>query len=197
MNSPRSFALIGVLITLGLVSAQPGDIQRGKIVKLDLDANTITLKGGDGKDRELKLTEKTPVLDAKGTNLKEKLQGFKAGADVQFKVEQKDGKDYLFGIKLFTAPQQQPPPKVDLAKLIPLNEMGKKTYQGFPGGFYPDGANERPEAHEAAGLKLAKAVQPLNADGKPDPNGKIVFLSLGMSNTSQASEGFRKRAGQG
>jgi hypothetical protein len=89
--------------------------------------------------------------------------------------------------------QPDPPVKVDSSKLLPLDELGNKEYQaGFKGGFYPDGKNQRPKAHEDAGLRLAKSVLPLNAAGKPDPNGRIVLLSVGMSNTSQASQGFQK-----
>lgn len=80
----------------------------------------------------------------------------------------------------------------DTKSLKPLSELGREKYQGFEGGFYPDGRNERPSNHEAAGLKQARQVQPLNAQGKPDPNGKIVILSVGMSNTSQSSEGFQR-----
>jgi hypothetical protein len=74
----------------------------------------------------------------------------------------------------------------ELAKLKPLTELGAGEYQGFKGGLYPGGKNERPAAHEAAGLALAKQVRPLDAAGKPDPAGKVVLLSVGMSNTSQA-----------
>jgi hypothetical protein len=56
--------------------------------------------------------------------------------------------------------------------------------------MYPGGKNERPAALEKAGLELAKQVQARDADGKPNAGGKIVLLSVGMSNTSQASAGF-------
>ena len=78
--------------------------------------------------------------------------------------------------------------KLDVLK--PLTEMGDEKYQGFSGGLYPEGRNARPESHEAAGTRLARQVRPLDAEGKPDPAGKIVLLSIGMSNTSQASQGF-------
>jgi hypothetical protein len=42
-----------------------------------------------------------------------------------------------------------------------------------------------PADHAAAGLARAARVQPLDRDGHPSPNGKIVFLSVGMSNTTQ------------
>jgi len=54
-------------------------------------------------------------------------------------------------------------------------------------------AERRLDPHEAAGVALAKQVQPLDADGKPNGDGKIVMLSVGMSNTSQSSDGFRRQ----
>jgi hypothetical protein len=74
-----------------------------------------------------------------------------------------------------------------------LNELGEREYKdGYKGGFYADGKNERPEAHEAEGRRRAKEIQPRNGEGTPHPQGKIVLLSIGMSNTSQASNGFQQ-----
>ncbi|HKB15440.1 MAG TPA: hypothetical protein VKF62_05210, partial [Planctomycetota bacterium] len=67
---------------------------------------------------------------------------------------------------------------------VPIPDMGPQTYQGFAGGLYPGGANMRPLAHDAAGLAEAAQVVPRNLAGAPDPNGKIVLVSIGMSNTS-------------
>jgi hypothetical protein len=66
---------------------------------------------------------------------------------------------------------------------IPLTDMGDQTYYGLEGGLYPGGSNDMPLAHAEEGLLRARAVQPLAADGTPDPNGEIVLLSVGMSNT--------------
>jgi len=79
--------------------------------------------------------------------------------------------------------------------LIPLPDLGEGTYQTFQGGLYPGGVNHRPSTHDAAGLAEAAQVVPRNAAGAPDPqNGKIVLLSIGMSNTSQEFGEFVKQA---
>lgn len=68
---------------------------------------------------------------------------------------------------------------------IPLNNPeGGPPYLGqYELGFYRDGSNECPESHRIEGLARANAITPLNASGNPDPNGRIVFMSIGMSNT--------------
>jgi hypothetical protein len=178
-----------LLLVAGTLPAQDG-IQRGKVKKIDLDRKVLTVTT-DGKDQDYVLTEATLVPGAKGKDFKERFQGIKEGAEVMFKLLEKDGQKYVIGVRLTDGkapPQTQP--KVDTSKLKPLSELGREEYQGFAGGLYPEGKNERPAAHEAAGLKLARQVQPLNANGKPDPNGKIVLLSVGMSNTSQVSGAF-------
>src|SRR5262249_9745775 len=126
----------------------------------------------------------------------ERLQGFKPGAAILFKIGRKDGKDYLVGIKLDDGSAAGGPPrelpKVDSSKLVPLTDMGPTEYQGSRGGLYPDGSNKRPAAHEPVGLALARQVQPLDAAGKPADRGRIVMVSVGMSNTNQASTGFER-----
>lgn len=63
--------------------------------------------------------------------------------------------------------------------------MGSSTYLGHPGGLYPGGLNEPPASHDAAGRSFAAQIHPLDPNGEPDPDGKYVFLSVGMSNTSK------------
>lgn len=76
----------------------------------------------------------------------------------------------------------------------PLNDLGGETYQGQPGGLYPTGGNSRPGAHDAAGVALGRAIGPLDRDGVPDANGRYVFLSIGMSNTTQEFSTFKRLA---
>lgn len=68
---------------------------------------------------------------------------------------------------------------------VPLTDLGAGSYIGFTGGLYPNGANIPPAAHGVLGLDRALKVQPLDVNGRVDPAGKIVLLSIGMSNTTQ------------
>ena len=171
------------------------EIQRGTLKKLDVPGKKIVVEI-DGKQREFSLTDDTQVLGASGKDLAEKLKDFKEGASIFVKPDTSDGRSVLVGIKLADEPArnnrgEQRRVSADTKSLKPLTELGREKYQGFEGGFYPEGRNERPKDHEAAGLKLAKQVRPLNAQGRADPNGNIVLLSIGMSNTSQSSQGFQ------
>jgi hypothetical protein len=68
---------------------------------------------------------------------------------------------------------------------VPLSDLGAGTYKGFAGGLYPAGTNAAPAAHAAAGIRHAQGVVPLDTAGVPGPGGKVVLLSIGMSNTTQ------------
>lgn len=68
----------------------------------------------------------------------------------------------------------------------PLVDLGPGLYLGlYQGGHYPGGANVPPPAHDAEGRARAAAIQPLDTTGTPASGGRIVLLSIGMSNTTQ------------
>lgn len=77
--------------------------------------------------------------------------------------------------------------------LVPLDEMSG-PYKGEDGGLYGAGRNLPPEAHRAVYLRESGRIRPLAADGQPAADGKIVLLSLGMSNTTQEFSQFVKAA---
>jgi hypothetical protein len=148
----------------------------------------------EGKDRELELSERGNVLGARGETLAEKFAAIKEGAAVRFLGEERDGKHLLMAIAFA---ERRPdgggqPVSPDHKEFKPLTELGSGKYRDSEGGLYPGGKNERPAAHEAAGLRLAAEVRPRNDAGEPADGGKIVLLSIGMSNASQASGGFRE-----
>lgn len=65
---------------------------------------------------------------------------------------------------------------------IPLTDLGSGTYQGYTGGLYPGGSNVRPPAHDEAGIAIGQSIDRLDTSGVPGPGGRIVLLSIGMSN---------------
>ncbi len=76
--------------------------------------------------------------------------------------------------------------------LSSLDTLGTGLYKGYQGGFYPGGNNKRPLFHDSVGLAFARQVQPLSGTGSPDfLNGKIVLLSIGMSNATQEFSMFK------
>ncbi|HEU5066317.1 MAG TPA: hypothetical protein VFT86_10675 [Gaiellaceae bacterium] len=70
--------------------------------------------------------------------------------------------------------------------LIPLTDMGKRKYRGYRGGLYPGGLNRAPQAYLRKGIEAAKRVRPID--------GKIVLLSIGMSNASDEFSAFKRAA---
>lgn len=80
--------------------------------------------------------------------------------------------------------------------LVPLTDLADGKYKGETGGLYGGGKNEPPPADLALAMKAAKAVVPLSADGRPAPDGRIVLLSMGMSNTTQEFSRFKQLADQ-
>ncbi len=193
--------LVVLMLLPSLLPAQ--EIRRGTLKKLDVAKKKITIES-DGKEKEFSLTDDLRVLDATGKDLAERLKDFREGSPIFFQPT-RDGGDVLRAVRLNNQPANRPAQNnggerrlisPDTKSLKPLNELGAAKYQGYEGGFYPGGKNERPKEHEAAGLKLSKQVQPLNAQGQPDPNGRIVLLSIGMSNTMQSSQGFQRSLGE-
>jgi len=78
---------------------------------------------------------------------------------------------------------------------VPLTDLGAGLYQGFAGGLYPGGANHRPASHDSAGVAIANAIVPLDTLGQPDPvNGRVVLVSIGMSNCTQEFSAFVPKA---
>src|SRR5436190_79925 len=75
-------------------------------------------------------------------------------------------------------------PSRDSTGMVALPDLGKAKYQGEQGGLYPGGENKPPARHLKAGLALAKTIRPLDAEGRESADGKIVLMSVGMSNTT-------------
>jgi hypothetical protein len=71
--------------------------------------------------------------------------------------------------------------------LVPLTDLtGKKTYRGYRGGLYPGGLNRPSRLYLDQGLAAARRVRPIN--------GRVVLLSIGMSNATQEFSSFIRLA---
>ena len=71
-------------------------------------------------------------------------------------------------------------------ELTPISELGTNLYLNkFQGGLYPNGSNSPPANYHAEGVDIANAIVPLDSNGEYDSNGKVVVLSIGMSNATQ------------
>ncbi|MBI5725079.1 MAG: hypothetical protein HZA50_14050 [Planctomycetes bacterium] len=86
------------------------------------------------------------------------------------------------------------PPVRETTGCVPLTDMGDKTYKEWDGGLYGKGKNEPPPELAETAKKVATSIKPLDKDGKPSADGKIVLISLGMSNTTMEFSVFKQRA---
>lgn len=91
-------------------------------------------------------------------------------------------------------PEAEVPPARSETGLVPLTELEKGDYKGEGGGLYGGGQNSPPADHLKAAQAEAAKVQPLDAQGRPSPEGKIAVVSIGMSNTSQEFTRFKEIA---
>jgi hypothetical protein len=82
----------------------------------------------------------------------------------------------------------------DSTGMIPLIDLGPGTYQGFEGGLYAGGLNQRPDAHQTAGVSIATSIAPLDTLGNPDAAGRVVLISIGMSNATLEFQTFVPKA---
>lgn len=87
----------------------------------------------------------------------------------------------------------QPPPPPPPQNLVPLTELTGK-YQDQDGGLYGGGRNDPPAELAARAKQALIQIRPLNAAGQPAADGKIVMVSLGMSNTTMEFGAFKRMA---
>jgi hypothetical protein len=169
----------------------------GTLKKIDLQERIIHLFA-NGQDRMVRAAKDIKVLDANGKDLADGLKSkeLKEGIDITVTVEREDNAPVIKVLRLGKHVAQKP---VEGGKpsfaLKPLNEMtAQDKYKGEDGGLYGGGKNEPPAAHLAAALKERDKIQPLDADGKPSKNGKVVLVSISMSNATQEFSFFKRIA---
>jgi hypothetical protein len=192
MRRPWLASLCTVLILTGGLLAFEGV---AKIKRVDPEKGMVVVQLGD-KDRAVKADKAIKVLDANGKELADGLKAkeLKAGIEAMFTVEQENNEPVIKAIRL-RKPESENPREKSSVGLTPLTEMSAQDrYKGEDGGLYGGGRNEPPAAHRAAAQEASQRITPLDADGKPSKDGKIVFISIGMSNTSGEFTLFKKKA---
>jgi hypothetical protein len=84
-------------------------------------------------------------------------------------------------------------PPGDWSALVPLTDLGG-SYKGEDGGLYGQRKNEPPPAHRSAYLQESAKIRPLDAGGRPAPEGIIGLVTIGFSNTNLESMEFKTAA---
>lgn len=91
-----------------------------------------------------------------------------------------------FGETSTSCPADCKPLRAGGMALRALPDLTTGSYKGYRGGLYPNSSNTMPADHLAAGQAQVAMIRPLDVAGTSDPaNGKIVLISVGMSNTTQ------------
>jgi hypothetical protein len=178
-----------------------------KIQRIDAERGLAVVVAG-GQERSLRVGPEVKLLDAQGNVLAEGLRSplLAVGVSVTLSADRQAGGPLLKSIRISggqpaATPQADAkpivgdkpakPPGQDTSQLTPLTDLGRgANYHGFPGGQYRDASNQRPAEHEQAGLKIAASVRPLDKQGQPSADGKIVVLGIGFSNTLQCMNGL-------
>jgi hypothetical protein len=102
---------------------------------------------------------------------------------------------YLSRARAALRAPRRPPAQAAATELTPLCDLwGDARYKGEQGGLYGAGSNEPPTSHLQAALAAARAITPLDAHGRPAQDGKVVLISVGMSNTTQEFSAFMRLA---
>lgn len=179
----------------------------GVIKSIDPQAGTLVVFAG-GQDRNLTADKDVRVLDKDGKPLADGLASkeLKADVTVTVTVTPGQGRIALHTIQLGAVAgvgnrpgggRNQGPaltPKSTVG-LKPLSEMSATdVYKGEHGGLYGGGKNDPPAEHAAAAKKITASIVPLGRDGKPAADGKVVLISMSMSNATQEFSTFKRIA---
>jgi len=166
--------------------------------KIDAESRVVVVFVG-GQDRTVKVAKDAKVLDEKGKELSDGLKdkSLKNGVELTLTVERVDNEPVITTIQLGKKAGSSPPQGAGKSSVgfKPLTEMtAQDKYQGEDGGLYGGGENEPPQAYQAAAKKETAKIAPLDAAGRSSPTGKIVLISISMSNATQEFSRFKQIA---
>ncbi len=77
----------------------------------------------------------------------------------------------------------------------PICDMtAEDRYKDQDGGLYGAGQNVPPAAHRSAAEAALARIQPVSREGQPAADGRVVFVSISMSNATQEFSTFKRIA---
>ena len=191
--------MIGAVVVFGICVGTLSAFEvQAVLKKIDAEERAVVVAAG-GKDRTVKVAKDAKVLDEKGKELPDGLKdkSLKGGVEVTLTVERAGNEPVIRTIQLGKKADSSPTQGTGKTSVgfKPLTEMmAQEKYQGEDGGLYGGGENEPPKAHQAAARKETSKVVPLDAEGKPSNDGKIVVISISMSNATQEFSKFKEIA---
>ncbi len=101
----------------------------------------------------------------------------------------------LIAVPMIAAAWAQNRLPAETTGMKPLCDMAASdTYKGEDGGLYAKGQNAPPEAHRKAAMSELAQIQPLDTNGNPSKDGRVVLVSISMSNATQEFSYFKRIA---
>jgi hypothetical protein len=197
----RRFALGAVAALILLASSMPAVDYHGTLIRIDVEKGIVAVKSRSGPEASLPVAKDLKVFDEMGKELPAGLKAkeLKEGVEITFKRVREKGEEKQAIQVIFLGDRKRRmigdgKPR-DTVGLKPLSEMAAEDrYLGEDGGLYGGARNEPPEAHQAAARRETERIVPLDADGKPNKDGKIVLISMSMSNATQEFSVFKTLA---
>jgi len=185
----RNTAMLWAVLTAMVVAGSPRDAARSSSLILDLGCSGGAL-AAEPEAIDFDLARQLMQRRRAGETLTAEEQAYLERARQEFQRRRPaEGQGPASGRDKAAAPATR-----ESTGLVPLCDLGAGKYQGQVGGLYGDGHNEPPAGHRAAVLAQIKEIVPRDAQGKPTASGKIVLLSVGMSNTTMEFQSFKRQA---
>jgi hypothetical protein len=193
----RACAAVSLCLLSGPLSALEA---QGTLQSVDPKSRVVKLFA-NGRDRTLKASDNVQVLAEDGKPLAGGLEakGLTNGAPVSVTVNPSDLTPVLVRLQLGARRSQDARMPAATGKpsvgLKPLTELSAADrYKGEDGGLYGAGRNDPPPALAEATKRMTAKIAPLDAEGRPSPDGKIGLVSISMSNATQEYSLFKQLA---
>lgn len=189
--------VLGVVAALGLFAGSLLAFDAvGTIQKVDAEKGVLFIHA-NGQDRTVKVAPDAKILGSDGKALTDGLRSrvLKQGIEVTVTVEREDSGPVIKAIRVGRPAGERKEEGKATVGLKPLTEMtAQDRYKGEDGGLYGGGRNEPPEALRTAARKETTRIVPRDRDGQPASAGRVVFVSISMSNATQEFSFFKRSA---